>query len=190
MNYKNYLSSVSNVYRNNSLLKVGFIVLLLMQIGTWQQQKSYLDSQKIVLTPIGHANNMWVSNNDASDEYLLFMTDYALGLLGNYNAHTVQEQFNKLVKLHSPEKAGEAKRKLDGLAVAIKKYVTAGSQLNYKNEDIAIDREQHVIKVKAHNERYLNGVRSGTSNKTYYLFYTIEGGRFWLQDIKEGKINA
>jgi len=190
MNINNYLSAASNVYRNNVLLKIGFVILLLMQIGNWHQQKNYLDNQKIVLTPIGHANNMWVSNNDASDEYLLFMTDYTLGLLGNYNAYTVEEQFQKLVKLHAPEKVGEAKRKLDKLAEEIKKYITAGSQLNYKNEDIKIDRVKQVIKIKAYSERFLNGVRSGTSTKEFYLFYKIKGGRFWLQDLKEGKTNA
>jgi len=187
MIYKKYLQSVANVYNANNLLKFGFIVLLIMQIGNWHQQKNYLDEQKTILSPIGHTNGLWVSNNNASDEYLMFMTNYVMGLLGNHNAYTVKEQYSKLVKLHAPEKVGEARRKLDQLSSEVTKYATSGSTLTYLNTDVSIDREKKIIKIKCVNDRFLNGVKSGTTRKEYYIFYKIGLARFWLLDIKEGK---
>ena len=187
MKINNYLQKVSNVYKANSLLKFGFVILLIMQISNYQQQKEFMNDQRMILTPIGHANGLWVSNNNASDEYFLFMTDYIMGLLGNYTTATVAEQYAKLSTLFSPEKIGEAKRKLDKVVKDISRFATAGSTINYLSNDVDIDRQRKMIRIVCINDRYLNGVKSGSSAKEYYIFYEIKSSRFWIRDIKEGK---
>lgn len=185
---KTHLQNSSNLFQENRLLKVGFIAVLLMNILNWHQVNNILDTEKTVLTPLGAVGNLWVSNDAASDDYILFMSRYVMHQLGDYKAGTARQQFNELARLFAPDSAGEARNRFDVMASEIEKYPTSASEIVFGDRDVLHDAANHNIKIRAQKLRYLNGVETGKDPKAYVIEYKIAHGRFVISRLLEDKI--
>jgi len=187
MNYKNYLQQSSNLFAENKLLKVGFVILLIMTVVNWQQVQNMTDKEKVVLMPMGATGNLWISNNAASEDYILFMTRYIMHQLGDYTAANVRSQYNELIRFFTPDQFVTAKKQLETIAKEIERFSTAAAEVFFSQKDIKHDAINQKIKIHAMKHRFLNGVKAGSERKTYLIEYTINHGRFWIRRVLEEK---
>lgn len=180
-----YLQKSANLFKENRLLKVGFVALLGMNIANWHEVHNIVDAEKTVLMPVGAAGNLWVTNTAASDDYVMFMTRYVMHQVGDYKAPTARQQFNELVRFFSTDTMGEAKTRFDVMASEIEKYPSSASEVIFSDRDVWHDAVAHIIKLKAEKIRYLNGVETGKDAKSYVIEYKISHGRFVISRLLE-----
>ena len=139
--------------------------------------------QRTILVPVGLNSGMEVSDSNASDDYLKFITRYAAGLALNYTPATARHQFGELLVLYAPDAFPEAKRSFYSLADSVE---TAKVTNSFYIQNIRVDREQCVIEVTGLKRQFAED-RSVMDDvqTTYELSYRISGGRFMLTGFKE-----
>jgi len=187
MKASTYLNSFSNTVRENKLLKLGFLLLLVITLLNWSEVRNVRDQEKVVLIPIGASGTLWVTSDSASDDYVLFMTRYILHQFGDYTIHTISEQLEELNRHFSPETFVEANERFKNIVKGISKYPSLASTLSFNNKDVLHDAVKKRIKVKATKIRYMSGVKTGEDVKNYVISYEIKNARFWIKNIMEEK---
>ena len=182
-----YLQKSSNLFRENKLLKVGFVAVLVMNVLNWHEVHNIVDAQKTVLTPVGATGNLWVTNDTVSDDYALLMTRYVMHQIGDYKAPFARQQFRELTRMFVNDAAGEARNRFEAMATEIEKYPTASSEISFAPRDVKHDPVAHVIKLTGLKLRYLNGVETGKEPKTFVIEYRISNGTFAINRLLEEK---
>jgi len=185
MKVETYLSKFSNVVRENKLLKFGFIILLLITLVNWNEVKNIRKEERLVLMPIGASGNLWVTSENASDDYILFMSRYILHQLGDYTIHTIAEQLNELNKHFAPESFVDAKNQFQSIVEGVSKYGTLASTITFNKNDVLHESSLKKIKIKATKTRYMSGVKTAEEEKNYVIMYDIRNYRFWIKHIME-----
>lgn len=183
MELSHYLEKLTNVKRENLVVKVVLVGLLIISFVNYQATQEALDARMTVLVPMNASNTMSIENNKASSEYLRNMARYITGLGFTYTSITVKKQFSELLELYAPEVVERERVNLIELAERIEK-VKRLSQSLYIN-DIKIDKDNK-LRVLGTIVSYLGNkpVKKGT---TITIDYRINNGRFWLERVEAPK---
>lgn len=173
----------SNVAGENRLLRFFIIVIGAAVLVNSFFVYTSARHQRTILVPIGLNSRVEVLDDNASDDYLKFVTRYAIGLALNYTPATVRQQFGELLALYYPDAFPEAKKTFYGLADTVE---TAKVTNSFYIQSIHVDRAKGIIEAtglkrqSAEDRKVIEDVLT-----TYELGYRITEGRFMLTDFKE-----
>jgi conjugal transfer pilus assembly protein TraE len=178
-----FMQRSSNIKGENRLLRFFVAVIGAAVIVNSFFVYTSVKHQRTVLVPAGLNSRVEVSDGNASDDYLKFITRYAAGLALNYTPATARQQFGELLSLYSPDAFPEAKKAFYGLADTVE---TAGVTNSFFIISIRVDRKKGVIDMtglkrqSAQDSKVIDDVQT-----TYELGYGISDGRFMLTYFKE-----
>jgi len=182
-----YINKTSNLYAQNRLLKfvvvcIG-IAVLLNGFFTYEA----LHYQRVVILPPVVDRRVEITSNQVDDNYVRLFTRYAMTLLNNYTAATVDAQFDEFLKLVTPSAYPQLQKTLSDMADSIK-------QLNMSSvfypQTIKIDDKLHTIEVIGHEQKTAGDTIVEKGRKKYTLKYKIINARFYIDGIAEEKVKT
>lgn len=103
MKLDRYVSSVSQLFVNNRLLKFVVIVLAGMQLLNYVSMREMQENQITVIVPMGLSETVEVGGNFADETYLAAMAVYVAQLLYSTTPVTVESQTKNMLKLFSAD---------------------------------------------------------------------------------------
>ncbi len=175
MKLNRYLTSASNLFGENRLLK--FVVVALActtSLNTCGMLRSQ-QMEKIVLVPTTINGTMWISGDKASDDYVKQFVRDATSLFLTYHPATVRNNFNDLLKLYYPTEFATAKKELYDLADRIED--TKASSAFYITK-LLNDEQRHRLEITGVKSMIMNDKVAEMKQKDYVLEYKIESGKF------------
>lgn len=179
-----YLGEVAGLRAARTILAIAVVVMAAFSaVNTWLLMRA-LDASRTHLVPLTTANDLWVSENDASDRYLIATARYVLGLAADYTPGTIRRQSNELLRLYPPERYGTAREQLLSLVRRVEKSGRIAT-------DFALDHVEVTRKTSAPSvldalgtrTRYADGRQLSRQVLTYRIEYRIRNGRFELLQI-------
>lgn len=178
-----FMQKSSNIAGENRLLRFFIVVIGAAVLVNSLFVYTSVKHQRTVLVPIGLNIRVEVSDSNASDDYLKFITRYAAGLALNYTPATARQQFGELLALYSPDAFPEAKKSFYSLADTVE---TARVTNSFYIQSIQVDREKGAIEIIGLKRQYAEDRKVIEDVQTAYeLGYRISDGRFMLTDFKE-----
>lgn len=186
MNLNLFQQKTDNLFAENRLLKICFVLVLLISLSNWQAIRTAFKQQKTVVIPLSASGDLWVSGNQASETYLRHMARYLTAMIGNYTASTARRQFEEILHLYGPAHYAEAKTGFEKLSDQIERYPTVSSRVTWVGRDpMLLDEVSEKITIQLEKERLVNGDVTRTEDKTIEIDYYILDGRFWIEAINE-----
>jgi len=182
MKLDHFKQQTSNLFAENRLLKIGFLILLIISGYNATALSGVGKNMRTVIVPIGAAGHLEVTGDTASDDYLLHMARYITGLIGNYSAPNARVQFQELLKLYAPEKLGEANDYFMNLADKIEKYPTVASMVLWDGKD-ALKTPKDMLQITTTRHRIVEGVTTEVDHVVYEVKYELRNGRFVILSI-------
>ncbi len=184
MHVKYFNQFSSNLFAENKLLKFGFVVLLLIVVSNWQAINTSIDKHRTIIVPIGASGDLWVTGDDASDNYLRHMARYISSMVGNYTASSARYQFEELLSLYSPSTYAEAKTGFEKLSDDIERYPTVSSRATWLGRiPLFIDGPRKKMTIKIMKDRLVNGDVTRSVETDVVVDFYIADGRFWIKSI-------
>lgn len=187
-----YIQSTSNLFTENKLLKVGLIVLLVMQADLHFSIKSQLENQRTVLvTPWGEQAS--VTGEAADQAYLRMMARYITSLKGTTSASSAGSQMAELLALVHPSVYDERKSEWAKVVKTLEKYPYVSHVASLRNNaeiEVISTKEKHTMKYLANSVRFVGKDAKPPRNVEYEVDYLVESGRFWLLDVRENVIDG
>jgi conjugal transfer pilus assembly protein TraE len=184
MNADGYLSKLDQLGRNNRMLVIGLLLMLLFNLTNWFALTSAKNQVRTVVYPVGVNTPLQVGAASASPEYLRHMARYITSMVGSWTAGTARDQFHELLALFAPDSVGRARLELEDIAAQIDRFPSISSNLRWSGEE-ALRAAPGLLQVRATKDRLVNGDVSESRNVFYCIRYRIEDSRFWLLGIEE-----
>lgn len=184
MHIKRYKQASANLFAENKILKFGFVILLIIVVYNWQAMNTAADSKRTVLIPLGSASDVWVSNNDASDNYLRLMARYISAMVGNYTASSARRQFEELLSLYTPEVYAKAKTSFESQADNIERFPTISSRIMWQGDNsLKINEERRIMTITMLKDRLVSGSITRSTKVELAITFDINYGRFEIEAI-------
>ena len=181
MEFKKYIEEKAELARQNRLLRfIVFIMAVAIIINGVYVYKASI-SQKVVLVPLGLTKEVYVTGDEASQEYLSDVAHLFISLLYQYTPSTAPSQFESVLKFAHPSFYPELQRTLYRRLKEINDLqITA----TFLIEKLEIRPQEKRIKVTGtYTEKF--GTHSPVSaRKEIELNYDISAGRFYITNIK------
>lgn len=179
-----YISSVSNLFVNNRLLKFVVIVLAAMQVMNYVSAKEAEENRRTIIIPMGLSETIQVSGREADETYLSAMGVYVAQLLYSTTPSTVESQYKILLSLFTP----------DAYKTLSSGYLTSAvsqskNQVTRTSKILGIvyqTKPEQYIEITLSSERYIFQDRVDEP-KTIKLriYYVIENGKFSIVGLSE-----
>ena len=186
MRFQRYISSTSNIFVQNKLLK--FLILLFAGLLIYSQIKiaGLAYNQRVILVPSGLSEKVSVGSSLADETYLRAMGVYAATLLYSTTPTTVESQYMLLSKLFS----SEAYSKYSGSLLE-----TASNQAkNMLNMTFRIEKitteftPKQEIRLWLYVDKYIFGSKQDVSKlHKLRIGYEIINGQFFITSLEEGE---
>lgn len=181
-----HIDPKSNLWAENRLMKVGFIVLLITTCINSVEIRQARKEARTHWMPITAYGDMWVTSDSASDDYLIAMAKLTTHLLSDINAGTVDGNFDTLLKLIDPSRHADFQEILKSAADELKKYPNVGYSLEW-NATIPVEIKGNTMIIAVQRKKNVGRSITSVDPLKYELDFDIRGGRFWINDIREMK---
>lgn len=184
MKFDRYVSSVSNIFINNRLLKFVVIVLALMQAVSYVELSRIDENRRTVIIPVGLTETVEVGNGHADETYLSAMGVYIATLAYSTTPRSVEGQYKMLLTLLTPEAYKSYAENYQSEALShVKNEVTR----NMRITGIAMkDGAAPAIEVSMIINKYIfKDLVEPDKQVRLTIGYKIEYGRFVVTELKE-----
>lgn len=184
MKSERYLGEVAGLRAARTILAIAVVVMAgFSAVNTWLLMQA-LDASRTHLVPLTSANDLWVSDDDASDRYLIATARYVLGLAADYTPGTIRRQSDELLRLYPPERYGAAREQLLSLVRRVEKSGRIAT--DFALDHVEVTRKTaapSVLDALGTRTRYADGRQLSRKVLTYRIEYRIRDGRFELLQI-------
>lgn len=179
-----FTQTSSNVYSANQVLKFAVVVLSISSFLTMCVAAYAIATHKTVFIPPGIEKEIWVSDNDANDEYIITFIKYATYLLADYHPTNIHSQYQELRRYISTEYFPEFDKTLRANEDTIKKL---GVSCSFYPQKFTLDRSISTVTVKGVRRQFAldNSISSSTTG--YKIVYVIKHRRMYINEISEIK---
>lgn len=181
MNSDRYLGELAGLRAARAMLALGLLAMIgFGALNTWLLSRA-LDASRTHLVPMTTSNDLWVSENDASDHYLTATARYIVGLAADYTPGTIRRQADELLRLYPAERYGSAREALVSLVRRIEKSGRIATDFALDAVSVARAKDgAGALEARGTRSRYADGRRLTRSVVTYRIEYRIRNGRFEL----------
>ena len=143
---------------------------------------STINKEKIILVPqVAPEMKMWVSQSQASPEYLSMLTRNALDLLLNVTETSIDAQQAALLSLVAPKYREDLKQKLINITGQVK---TNNISQNFYIESIKVILNKNQVFVMGHLNQYVDKNNVSTSQQFYKITYQTGNYSFFIKGIE------
>ncbi len=178
-----YLDRKLKLLGENILLKLGFVVLLIIQVFNHFDHKATLNNHTTIITPPTVTSTIKVIGGKPDQNYYREITRYIHALGFNYTPKLVRGQFDELLGLYSP--VGYPGAREDFLSLADQIEHGGLSSVFYPMGDIEIDESAGRIKVTGKQILFSENGYTKSFQKTFILMFSVNNGKFELLGIGE-----
>jgi len=183
VNGEKYLARVDGLTKNNRLLAIVVVVMLVWNIANWGMATAMQSKTQVVVVPIG-AEGMQIGNGRASERYIRRMARYITHMLGNYTAATARQQMMELLDLFPASKTKAVQERFEKIATDIERFPSIASSVRWVGKT-PLRYDESVIQVEVRKDRLVNGVITDSNDVVYCLSYTIRETKFELLNVRE-----
>lgn len=182
---KKYMNERVQLHSVNRFLRLVIFLLTLAFIVNATVMYYAIGKNRTIIIPAGISKPVELSDNDADDTYIRYITRYITSLSLTYTPTTVLEQFTEFLKLVHPSVYGKFETAFLKQADIVR--LTLVSSVFYP-ENIKIDRNNKVILVSGKLTQIdARGSKIRDDKVTYRIKYDIDLGRFYVVDFVECK---
>lgn len=183
MDGNKFLARIDGLTKNNRLLGLVVVVMLIWNITNWGMATAMQSKTQVVVVPIG-SEGMQIGNGRASERYMRRMARYITAMLGTYTAATARIQLMELLDLFPSEKTAAVQARFEKIATDIERFPSIASHVRWVGEQ-PLRFDDSVLQVSVRKDRLVNGVVSDSRDVVYCLEYEIRETRFVLLNVKE-----
>lgn len=174
------LNQYRAVQREHGLLK---FVVLILTVGLVMEGFLLVKltrQQRVVLVPpgIGETRDIWVSEIEASPEYLKQMTWFLLPLVTSFHPRTLDPQLSLFLHHVAPEQYGSVKAQL--LSQGERAVKNDLSQVFYIQE---VEVKENIARASGILKRFVGKNQTSEEVTTYEISYEIRHGRPYVAGI-------
>ncbi len=181
---KGHLQPESNLFAQNRMLKIGFVVLIVATLANAFSVHSLKNDIRTVVLPPFSEKEWYLTGNDASDEYVADLGLHAIQLVGTWTPGSVREQLNQVLRLVHPDSYPRYRDEFKDIADRAQRYASVSFAVHWEpGQDIK--RKENTLTIHAVRRRITGDQISRTEPVTYTIHFTIEDGRFWIREISD-----
>lgn len=176
MKWENYLSGM----KEHGLLRFVILILTLGMLVEGIFIITLSRQQRIVLVPpgISEAGKSWVSEKNASPEYLEQMTLFLLPLVADFHPRNIDAQLPFFLRFVAPEQYGAVKTQLASQAERARRNDL--SQVFYIQQ---VEVKETTARATGIIRRWVGKSQTSEEVVTYEVQYEIRGGRPFVRGI-------
>jgi conjugal transfer pilus assembly protein TraE len=179
---KYFVNKNSVLFAENRLLKFTVVVIGIAMIYFATKVESAVTAHKVIIVPAGLSTETEIDGNFLPDNYIDTMATYIMSLASNYTPASARGQFDRLLRLYAPDQLTGAKKVFYDFASAIEVSKNTSS---FYISGISVDRKKHQIEVKGTRKEFTESAKLADQNKTYFIDFTVENGRFMITRFSE-----
>lgn len=177
---KRYVSTASNIFAENRLLKFVIFMLFLTLMFLVYQNNKIAKSYKIVLVPPNLNQKVTVYNDMIDDKYAEAMGFYIANLLFSFNSRSIDVQYDTVFGMLD---SGIDKKITEEMRTAKLKYKENNIDSILRIESIKIDPSAKIIKVIGEIQKYVFEKPLQKEKLNLNIYYKIENGLFYITNI-------
>jgi conjugal transfer pilus assembly protein TraE len=189
MLFKNLQEKWARVAASYALCRTIVFLLLLFIAFLLVLYTQKVEREKIILLPPAVYKKVFITNDDASEEYIKEMADYVVYLATNYTPKTVASRLSEFLKYVDPSVYAKVKEQIEQIASDVKFY---GKTQSFFPARFEIDREKKEVRIKGKLLKFYMDKLLVNKEQTYVLGYRIRNGEFQVVSLypvedKQGK---
>lgn len=178
-----FLSTIDGLTRQNRILGIALVLMLIWNVFNWGLAKSMQAKTTVVVIPIGD-HGLEIGAGKASDRYMRRMSRYVVSQLGSYTAASARTQYEELLELFPADRVGTVQNYFEKIATDIERFPSISSAVRWVGK-APLKYTDTRIQVQADKQRLVNGAVTETTPTWYCMDYRIDEARFWLLNIEE-----
>jgi type IV conjugative transfer system protein TraE len=175
MLFKNLQEKWARVAASYALCRTVVFLLLLFIAFLLVLYTQNVEREKIILLPPAVYKKVFISDSDASPEYIKEMADYVTYLATNYTPQTVKARLNEFLAYIDPSVYPKVKEQVEKVAQDVKAY---GRTQAFFPKEFEIDKKHKKVIIKGRLLQSYMGKMVTDKPQTYVLEYTIRNGEF------------
>lgn len=190
--FPKYQSVWQSILYENKILRVtafGTLMLSVLCLGVLMTQG---DRTRTIVVPFATGSqNLWITGDKPSDDYLRAIARNAVSLLGTFTGSSAEQQFEELLAHVHPSEYEDLRVRWRQLAEEMRSFRDV-SFATYIRPDRPITVKTDRLEVPATRIRFIG--RTKTEDRgAVHIGYVIENGRFWMTSydfVEEGSSNV
>jgi len=176
-----FLQKSSNLFGENRLLKFAILIIGITTVINTLMLTTISRKEKIILIPPTLGSDLFVTGNNASDEYIRGITRYIMSLYLNYSSVSVKGQIEDLMSLYDPRSFAKVEGKFSQF---INDVVRARISSSYYIMKVFINREKRIIMVEGIRKQHMHEKEVYSEKENYSINYEIKDSRFLIKNIE------
>jgi len=183
---KRYLFQGTNVVDDNRILRVLVVVIAIATVFNAYNNYQMSHKQRTVIMPPGvSTTDIWVSDNQASTQYLRVMTEFIARTWGDVNAANAGSQMSLLLGMVHPSVVRDRREEWLARAKKLARYKLVSFYIEIpQNQSMEILNNSSMT-IEARRNKVVSRHIEDTVKVVYTIDYRIDNGQFWIIDIKE-----
>lgn len=183
MNIETFKKLTLNIKNEKSLLRFTLAVVTIISIINYTSIQSIKQNERIVIKTLNQSSQFWVSEKDASDNYLVDIGLYIVQLKNNTTAANVDNNFSKILKLVSPKNYNSIREQLKERSATIKRYNR--NSYTFAVSEQKINKKTKEIIIIGSSVRWTRSGVKSPEKRMITIGYEINNATFSITKIKE-----
>ena len=175
-----FIQKSSNLFGENRLLKFIIIVIGITTVFNTFLLTSISQKEKIILIPPTLGSDLFVTGNNASDEYIRGITRYIMSLYLNYSAVSVKGQIEDLMAIYEPRAFAQVEGKF---AQFVNDILRSRISSSYYIINVSINRTKKIIMIDGLRKQFMHEREVMSEKEKYQINYKIDDSRFRIKNI-------
>ena len=184
MNFKQYLSTASNLFVENRFAKLVIVVMALVIFGQMYMLNNAYRENNVYLVPPGLEGKVRVAGSHLDPTYLQSLGSHVSQLMYSFIPHDVIGKYDELSSMFIPELYQANKAEL--LKVAAE-YRDNDVSMSMRVSEIKTLLNPNIIEVKGRVEKYIADTRMDTESVILRIHYTVQNGTFRITALEQGR---
>lgn len=181
-----YLNDVTGMAAQNKLFTIAVIVCALASVANlFIAHKSASQARTVVQPAWSDTDSIWVSNQEASADYLSMMGIYVVRTWADITPGNAEAQMGRLLQLVHPSIYRQKREEWMERAQSFGSFALTSFFLTLSNNaDVVLKNDRQIV-IRATLNRLVSRSIESRETVEYTVNYKIDNGRFWLIDVTE-----
>ena len=180
MDGKKFLEKWANISKGYQLCRFVVFVLSLLIAFLLVTLVNESRKERIILLPPAVYKKVYLTENDASPEYVKEMADYVVYLATNYTPQTVDARLSEFLRYVDPGSYKKLRRQVKEIAADVKFY---GRTQAFYPKKFEIDTTHHRVYITGRLIKSYLGKTIEDKTTTFVLEYAIRNGEFLVTGL-------
>lgn len=180
MDGRKFLEKWANVSKGYQLCRFVVLVLSLLVGFLLVMVVNESGKEKLILLPPAVYKKVYITERDASPEYIKEMADYVVYLATNYTPETVDARLSEFLRYVDPGYYRKLRKQVKEISADVKFY---GRTQAFYPKKFEIDKKNHRIFITGRLIKNYLGKTIEDRTQTFVLEYEIRNGEFLVTGL-------